>query len=673
MIPFLQQALTSVDLAWNPGASSQNPEQLIAYLALAGLVTGITVLALRNHQLHRKIKQSRQVESRLRTSKSHYRALIQALPDLLMRVDENGIYLEFLASPNFRVLGNMPPEWVGTHVTENLPSKLAKQRLDAIAIALGTQSVQVYEQTICLDSNTFQMEQVRVVPYSPTEVLILVQDISDCKHAEKSLKNSEQRFRRAISMAPLPIMLYAEDGEVLYINDTWTQLSGYNASDLPTIQRWAELAYGDRAQDMIENLVAKKNISQPYQDKGDFEITTRQGNQRIWEFRIAPLEKLSDGRQMLIFMAVDVTQHRQAVKDLRNSEERYRSVYTQAAVGLASGNFDGQLLDVNPHFCKMLGYGRTELISKSIQEITHPDDWSSSKTLMESLVNTEITHALLEKRYIKQDGSVLWCNTGVSVVKDAAGKPQYALAVVRDISDRIKAETQLKHDAFHDALTGLPNRSLLMQRLELALKRTKRYPKTYLAILFIDLDNFKVINDSLGHLVGDELLLAISNQLKVIIRETDVAARLGGDEFIVLLEDINALSEATMVADRILEMLQAPFTIANRELFPSASIGIVTSDSNPNRQAADLLRDADVAMYWAKSNGRKQYAVFDPAMHLQAVHRLKIENYLRKAIENEEFQLYYQPIVNLKTLVIEGFETLLRWQHPERGLLLPHQ
>ena len=629
--------------------------QLFLSLAVAGLAISLAAVSLQNYRLNQKAKHRQQAENSLRTSEAHYRALLNALPDLIMRINRAGIYLEFLASPDFLILGDEPSTWIGSYVGERLPSELAKKRLGAIQTALETQSTQIYEQDLSIDGSV-QVEQVRVIPYSDDEVLMLVQDISDRKRADERLRVSEQRFRRAIATAPLPIMIHAEDGEVLHINSTWTHLTGYTQQDIPTTQAWAQLAYGDKASMMLENVITKKYELDGCHSEGDVEITTRDGRQRTWAFSSSVLEQLPDGRRVAISMAVDITQSHQAEMALRDSEERYRSIYQQAAVGLANTTLDGTFIDVNPRFCELLGYSREELMAKPIWAITHPDDRAETRSMAQRLFADEIAHFFYEKRYLRKDGSFFWSNTGVSVVRDVLGKPKHTLSVIRDISDRIKVQEQLKHDAFHDQLTGLPNRSLLMERLELALKRTKRHPETQLAVLFLDLDNFKVINDSLGHQIGDELLLAISTQLKLVIRETDLAARLGGDEFVVLLEDISDLTEAVMVAERILEVLQAPVTIAQRELFPSASIGIVTSTQKHHYRATDLLRDADVAMYWAKHSGRGQYQVFDPSMHLQAIQRLQIENSLRKALKYENFLVYYQPIVNLKTQEVEAFE-----------------
>jgi diguanylate cyclase (GGDEF)-like protein len=247
---------------------------------------------------------------------------------------------------------------------------------------------------------------------------------------------------------------------------------------------------------------------------------------------------------------------------------------------------------------------------------------------------------------------------------------QMHLELQREIANRRRAEALLVYDALHDALTGLPNRTLLVERIEQAV-RTARYDSAYqFAVLFIDLDRFKIVNDSLGHTVGDELLVAISTRFRNCLRNTDIVARLGGDEFTVLLEGIQDPSDATQVAQRILESLCTPFNLKSHTLAASASIGIVMG-STAYENAADLLRDADLAMYHAKETGRSCYALFNRELHVQTLKVLQIQSDLRQALEREEFVLHYQPIVSLSTGKLIGFEALVRWQHPQQGFISP--
>ncbi len=239
-----------------------------------------------------------------------------------------------------------------------------------------------------------------------------------------------------------------------------------------------------------------------------------------------------------------------------------------------------------------------------------------------------------------------------------------------EISARKAAEGQLQHDALHDALTGLPNRALFNDRLSHTILMAQRRKDYIYAVLFVDLDRFKVINDSLGHHIGDQLLIAFGQRLMTYLRPHDTVARLGGDEFSILFEDIGGIGNATDIADRIGAAMRAPFTLNDREVYATASIGIALC-AGQYEHPDQILRDADTAMYKAKANGRAQYAVFEPGMHTHAVARLHLETDLRKAIERKEFIVFYQPILSLTTNSIVGFEALVRWQHPERGLLNP--
>jgi diguanylate cyclase (GGDEF)-like protein len=240
----------------------------------------------------------------------------------------------------------------------------------------------------------------------------------------------------------------------------------------------------------------------------------------------------------------------------------------------------------------------------------------------------------------------------------------------QDIAERRRAQEQLLHNVFHDGLTGLPNQALFMERLRLALERAKRRQDYLFAVLFLDLDRFKVVNDSLGHMVGNQLLIAIARRLEAVLRSVDTVARFGGDEFTILLEDIEDISTAIHLAERIQEALALPFNLNENEVFTNASIGIVLSSRNYD-QPEHLLRDADIAMYRAKTLGKARYKVFNTTMHNRAVVLLQLETDLRRAIKREEFRIYYQPIVSLVTGRIIGFEALVRWHHPERGLISP--
>lgn len=365
-----------------------------------------------------------------------------------------------------------------------------------------------------------------------------------------------------------------------------------------------------------------------------------------------------------------VTERRWIEASLRESKQQYQDLYDCAPDSYASITADGTISSVNQIGADFLGYRKDELIGKPVWITVYPPDrelalqWFS-RVFRERLVTNEN-----ELRKVRKDGSAVWVRERSQLLFDENGTPTELHVICRDITERKQAEERLLHNAFHDALTGLPNRALFMNRLEEAVEHSRQHQDYMFAVLFLDLDRFKVINDSLGHALGDQFLIAIARRLKACLRPMDTAARLGGDEFTLLLEDINDVSEAVQIAERIQAALISPFTIDGQEVFTTASIGIVLSAIGYNRPE-ELLRDADIAMYRAKFLGKARYEIFSPDMRDRAVARLHLETEMRRAIERQEFRIHYQPIVSLRTGRIVGFEALVRWQHPERGLVYP--
>ncbi len=364
--------------------------------------------------------------------------------------------------------------------------------------------------------------------------------------------------------------------------------------------------------------------------------------------------------------------HQHALARLADSEQRYALAMQGANDGLWDWNVPENRLFFSPRWNQMLGYAETELGDAPGEWLgrVHPDDRAALTQALDAHLSGASHHFEHEHRIQHRDGTYRWMLARGMAVRDAHGRAVRVVGSQTDVTDRKQAEQRLQHDAMHDALTGLPNRVLFLDRLDQAIRRAQRAtPKTAAAVLFLDLDRFKLVNDSLGHQVGDRLLIAVAQRLESAVRPPDTVARLGGDEFTVLLDGVSDVHEAAAVAERIHHTLREPFDIDERELHVDASIGIALADADAEPDT--VLRDADVAMYRAKADGKGRHAVFDGRMHEQVMRRLDMEAELRRAIEECRLEVAYQPIVQAATGRIVGFEALCRWAGQEPAEFVP--
>lgn len=353
---------------------------------------------------------------------------------------------------------------------------------------------------------------------------------------------------------------------------------------------------------------------------------------------------------------------------LRQSEERFRALIRNASDVIAIVTPDGVIRYLSSAAQHLWGYAPEDLEGTCVFALMHPDEAGRPQALLAQACTGPDGGLTAELRLRQADSS--WRLSEV-ILTNLLMEPgiEGIVLTCRDISERKAFEEQLAHQAFHDSLTGLPNRALFMERLGHAQARAKR-GLTSVGVIFLDLDNFKVVNDSLGHEAGDHLLVTVAERLTACIRPGDTVARLGGDEFTILLEDLTEGTQVSGLAERIEKVLDLPVAVSGREVFTTGSLGIAVCLGD-ERTPDDLLRDADTAMYQAKTNGKARSVVFDRSMNADAVERLELETDLRRALEKDEFQVYYQPIVGLETGCIVEVEALVRWAHPERGLIPP--
>lgn len=357
---------------------------------------------------------------------------------------------------------------------------------------------------------------------------------------------------------------------------------------------------------------------------------------------------------------------------LRKSEERFALAVAGARDGIWDWDIKSEKVYYSPRWLAMLGLSGDDLppTLDTWLDRVHSDERTGVHKALQSHLDGATPHFEYEFRMQHRSGETIWVLARGLAIRDQDNKAIRVAGSLSNITDRKTTEAMLVHEALHDALTGLPNRNLFLDRLDLALKQFRRDSARKFAVLFLDLDRFKAINDSLGHSAGDELLMEFGRRLSMFLRPGDSVARLGGDEFAILLMEIADLKEAGRVAERVHDLLSKKFIISDKELFASASIGIALSDTK-YEHSADMLRDADLAMYRTKRRQRGSYAVFDTLMHETALQRLELETDLRSALMRKELVSYYQPIVSLDRMEVIGFEALMRWFHPVRGLIGP--
>lgn len=618
-------------------------------------------------------------------------------------------------------------------------------------------------------------------------LIIQLQDETENIQAEQNL----ERFRKALDASEDAIYLFDRISmRFVDMNESACTVLGYSRQEL----------LGMGPQDIKPNFSSEAVIQRldeilasPMQS-GRFETLHRRKDGSTFPVEIALRGFKSAGRPMLVAAVRDVSARIQAEEKLRESEERFRATFQQAAVGIAHLSLDGHWLRVNSKLSEITGYPDGALLRSTFQDITHPNDLKRNLALQRQLVDGEVEHYSLEKRFLRIDGSVAWAAVTESLVRTPAGEPKYVISVVEDISarkhteaslllaqralessgngiiitdclqpdnpvvyvnpafERItgyseveavgencrflqgndhdqpgvsavrqaienreearvilrnyrkdgtlfwnelyvapvhtedgsvthfvgvqndiseqkRAEESLLHMATHDALTGLPNRSLLQDRIGQAIAHAERTARE-VAVLFLDIDRFKNINDSLGHAAGDALISILARRLRDAIRTADTVARVGGDEFVIVLTDINRESDITQVLPGLLAAIRQPMLVEGHELSVTASIGI-SAYPHDGRDATSLLKNADTAMYQAKEAGRNEFRFYAQAMNANAVDRLRLENDLRNAIKGDELVVFYQPQIEIETGRIVAAEALLRWKHPRHGLVSP--
>ena len=625
----------------------------------------------------RDITERKKNERALRTAEKQYRTLVEQIPAVVYISSLDSSRPSLYTSPQaLSLTGYSPEEWSSDRdlFGKALHPRDRKRVLKEHSRANSTGSpLEIEYRLVTRDGRVVWVWEGSVVVRDDTDPVsyrqgILV-DTTDKKQAEESLRRSESRHAAVVDTAFDAIITMDTDGNVASFNQGARQIFGYKEEEIVG-QPLTKLLPGEYREGYrvgMERYLRTGEAHFPGQRVSELEGRRKDGG--IFPLEISVAEMRDGGEVLLTGIIRDISERKEAERKLRESEKRFRSLVQNSSDIITILDADGVIRYQSPSAERILGYRPGELAGEQLFDYIHPEDAVGALRAFAGALRNPETETVAELRARHTDGSWRWLE-GVAVNLLDDQSVQGVVLNSRDVTERKALEEKLSYQAFYDPLTGLPNRNLLTEHLRQALSGAKRR-ENVVAVLFIDLDNFKVINDSLGHEAGDRLLVAVSERLRACVRPEDVVARFGGDEFAVLVENLCDRAGAIQVAERVeTELEREAFTFGEYETFVSASIGIALS--GPRAESPeDLLRNADAAMYEAKVKGKSCHAVFNPAMKDRAVQRLSLENGLRRALERDEFVVYYQPTVLLESGQVCGFEALVRWRHPERGMVSP--
>jgi diguanylate cyclase (GGDEF)-like protein/PAS domain S-box-containing protein len=519
-------------------------------------------------------------------------------------------------------------------------------------------------------AGTTKIELIAEAPASLQEANERLREYREELNARQERELLLRRYEKTIETMQLGVTVTDLEGLIVDINPADATMHGYSVDEL--IGQNASIFADSERKDPLSEAELKDMTS--WRREG---VNIRKDGSRFPVQLMSDVVRGGDGKPVgVVTTCEDITERKNAENALRKSETRYMLAATGASVGLWDWDVENDTVFYSTRWKSMLGYGEDE-IGPSAEEWLgriHPDERERVTAEIDVLSRYEGLHNNfeIEHRVAHKTGSYRWVLCSGVAVKGDTGRTERLVGSQQDITERKRVEQQLLEDAFHDALTGLPNRLFFKSLVERCLGRSRRREDYFFSVIILDLDRFKVVNDSLGHAVGDRLLVAVARRLKPLLRPSDTMARFGTDQFGILLEDVRNADDPARVARRIQSNLEKPFLVGedDREVVISASLGIA-SNATPYEEADALIRDADTAMHRSKLRGAAAFEVFDADMRQQAVERLQIETELRGVVDQGQLRTFYQPIMAIPDTSLVGFEALLRWEHPERGLLLP--
>jgi len=537
-----------------------------------------------------------------------------------------------------------------------------------VVIVTGTGSEEIAAEAMKRGAFDYVIKtpnHIQRLPFTVHTVLERKHLQEEHKRAYEALRASEERFHHLAEVSPVGIFTADVQGGCQYVNQRWCDIAGMSPQQAYGAG-WMSTLHPDDYQRVIHEWHHAAKNCVPF--KSEYRFRNPQGIV-TWVIGQAVIERTTAGSvKGYIGTITDITEHKRAEQALQISEQRFRSLIENSADAIALFDAEGIILYGSPATARILGYEQSEFVGRSAFDFVHPDDREMVMSRLNEVLQKPA--AMINVRaYIKhKDGSWRFLE---GIFNNLLDEPSVRAIVnnYRDITDARRYQEQLEYQANHDMLTGLSNRNLLYDRLDQAIVYAQRY-KRLVAVVLIDLDNFKIINDSLGHNVGDQLVKAVATRLRECVRKGDTVARQGGDEFVLVLNDQENLPAVTHVMQKILNIISRVYVVEDREIYITCSIGFSLYPQD-GLDVETLLKNADAAMYRAKEHGRNNFQFFTPEMNAKINERLTLESSLRQALERNEFFLHYQPLVDLHSGRIISAEALVRWKHPELGVISP--
>ncbi len=609
-----------------------------------------------------------QAEERLRLSESMYRTLVDNCRDGVFLIKRNGT-IGFINEAMAAIVGYRAGELIGTNYMLLIaPESLGAQTQRRQERAGGSYNVQTYDTLMMHKDGSRRLLHIiaGAVDYEGDIASTgTARDITDENAQQAALAKAERNYRELFQHSVMGMFQSHPDGRLLEANDALGRIIGYaDAAGLKAgISHMREIYARSEDRDLMITRLMRDGST----DGSIFAARRRDGSEVLVELSARTVFD-GDGKPLYIEgSAQDITARHVAEKALQQSEARYRILVEHSQVGVYL-MLEDRYTYVNQAFAAMFGYEESELIGADFRVLVPAESLQHQENRYQQRRAGEPNNGDYSVTLARKDGSLIEVIVSAGHVEMDGRK--YTSGTIRDVTEQRRGQRMLEHNASHDLLTGLPNRLFFEQELAGAIDAARSGAFSDYAVLFLDLDGFKLVNDSLGHASGDLLLIQIAETLRQNLGRHCLVARYGGDEFTLLPQGSCPRARAEQLAQRVLTLLGGSFEVNGHRVFSGASLGVVLG--HPDYATPDqVLRDADTAMYRAKASGKSAYVIFDEAMHAAARARLKIETELRFALERGEFQVFYQPIVDLRNGFISGCEALVRWQHPERGLLLP--